>query len=75
MNQLDKFDKLCTQIYYWKGQFRFPFDGIKHNKKFDHIVQSSDYDILKYKLKNLLVLINQDMTKIQQDTEVLWEII
>ena len=75
MNQLEKFDKLCTQIYYLRGQFRFPFDGIKHDKKFVDIVQSDDYEILKFKLKNLLILINQDMTKINQDTEVLWQVI
>ena len=75
MNQLEKSDKLCTQIYYWKGQFRFPFDGIQHDKRFVDIVQSEDYQTLKFKLKNLLILINKDMTKINQDTEVLWEVI
>ena len=75
MNTLEKFDKLCTQIYYWRGQFRFPFDGIKHNAKFESIIESDDYPLLKEKLKNLLILINKDMTKINQDTEALWEVI
>jgi hypothetical protein len=75
MNQLEKFDKLCTQIYYWKGEFRFPFDGIQHNLKFESIIKDVDYPILRDKLKNLLVLINKDMTKINQETEELWEVI
>jgi hypothetical protein len=75
MNQLEKFDKLCTKIFYWKGKFRFPFDGIQHDGKFETIVKSEDYPLLEEKLKNLLVLINQDMTKINQDTEELWEVI
>ena len=73
MSQLEKFDKLCTQIFHHRGQFRFPFDGIQHDKKFVDIVQSQDYELLKLKLKNLLILINKDMTKLNQDTEVLWE--
>jgi hypothetical protein len=75
MNQLEKFDKLCTQIFYHRGQFRFPFDGIQHDGRFEYIVKSEDYPTLKYKLKNLLILINKDMTKINQDTKVLWEVI
>lgn len=75
MNNIEKFDKLCTQIYFWKGQFRFPFDGIQHDGKFKYILESEDYPLLKLKLENLLILINQDMTKINQDTELLWELI
>ena len=75
MNQLEMFDKLCTQIYYFQGKFRFPFDGIQHNLKYESITTSESYPILKDKLKNLLVLINQDMTKINQDTAELWEVI
>ena len=75
MNQLEKFDKLCTQIFYFKGEFCFPFDGIQHDKRFQSIVSSDEYPLIESKLKNLLVLINQDMTKIHEDTEVLWEVI
>lgn len=75
MNQLEKFDKLCTQIFYFKGEFCFPFDGIQHDKRFQSIVSSDEYPLIESKLKNLLVLINQDMTKIYEDTEVLWEVI
>jgi hypothetical protein len=75
MNQLEKFDKLCTQIFYFKGEFHFPFDSIKHNKEFQSILSSEEYPLLESKLKNLLVLINNDMTKIYQDTEDLWEFI
>ena len=53
MNQLEKFDKLCTQIYYWKGAFRFPFEGITHDKKFETIYKSDDYPLLENKIKNL----------------------
>lgn len=75
MNQLEKFDKLCTQIFYFKGEFCFPFDGIQHDKRFQSIVSSDEYPLIESKLKNLLVLINKDMTKIYEDTEVLWEVI
>jgi len=73
MNQLEKFDKLCTQIFYHKGEFRFPFDGIQHDGRFQSITNSNDYPLLVEKLQNLLSLINKDMTKIYEDTEVLWE--
>lgn len=73
MNQLEKFDKLCTQIFYHKGEFRFPFDGIQHDGRFQSITTSNDYPLLVEKLQNLLSLINKDMTKIHEDTEVLWE--
>lgn len=75
MNQLDNFDKLCTQIYYWKGEFRFPFSGIKHNKKFESILKDTEYSILESKMRNLLNIINKDMSKINMDTEELWEVI
>ena len=35
MNQIEKFEKLCTQIFFHKGTFNFPFDGIQHNGKFE----------------------------------------
>jgi hypothetical protein len=75
MNQIEKFEKLCTQIFFHKGAFNFPFDGIQHNGNFTTILESEDYPLLEGKLKNLLVLINEDMTKIDQDTQVLWEVI
>lgn len=75
MNNLEKFDKLCTQIFYYKGEFQFPFDGIHHDKRFQSITSSEDFPIFENKIKNLLDLINKDMTKLTQDTEVLWEVI
>lgn len=75
MNEIEKFDKLCTQIFYFKGEFRFPFDGIRHDKRFESITTSDDFPIFVNKIKNLLTLINKDMTKLTQDTETLWEFI
>lgn len=73
MNQIENFDKLCTQIFYFRGEFRFPFDKIHKDQKFNQITQSDGYQELKFKIKNLLILMNKDMTKINQETEVLWE--
>ena len=39
MNQIEKFEKLCTQIFFHKGTFNFPFDGIQHNGEFESIVK------------------------------------
>jgi hypothetical protein len=75
MNQIEKFEKLCTQIFFYKGAFNFPFDGIQHNAKFESIVNDGDYPMFEVKMENLLKLINQDMTKINVDTEDLWEVI
>lgn len=75
MNQIEKFEKLCTQIFFHKGTFNFPFDGIQHNGKFETIVKDVDYPIFESKMKNLLVIINKDMTKINVDTQDLWEVI
>ena len=75
MNQIEKFEKLCTQIFFHKGTFNFPFDGIQHNSKFVSIVEDQDYPIFESKMENLLKLINQDMTKINLDTKDLWEVI
>jgi len=72
MNQIEKFEKLCTQIFFHKGTFNFPFDGIQHNGKFETIVKDVDYPIFESKMENLL---NQDMTKINLDTKDLWEVI
>jgi len=72
---LEDFDKLCTQIFYYKNKFRFPFDSIIHDKNFQDILNSQNYPILENKMKNLLVLINQDLTKLNQDTKELWELI
>jgi hypothetical protein len=75
MNQIEKFEKLCTQIFFHKGEFNFPFDGIQHNKNFVGIIQDTDYPIFESKMENLLKLINKDMTKINLDTQDLWEVI
>lgn len=75
MTQIEKFDKLCTQITYDRGKFLFPFDIVQKDSKFQSIVKSDDYGLLKSKIKNLMILINNDMTKIHQDTEDLWKII
>ena len=75
MNQIEKFEKLCTQIFFHKGTFNFPFDGIQHNGEFESIVNDGEYPIFESKMKNLLVLINKDMTKINVDTQDLWEVI
>ena len=75
MNQIEKFEKLCTQIFYYKGEFKFPFDSIQHEEKFISIVEDVDYPMFESKMKNLLELINKDMTKIHLDTQDLWEVI
>jgi len=75
MNQIEKFEKLCTQIFFHKGEFNFPFDGIQHNKNFVSIIQDTDYPIFESKMGNLLKLINEDMTNINLDTKDLWEVI
>lgn len=75
MNEFEKFDKLCTQIFYLKGEFCYPFDEIKNDNRFGDIIKNQDYPILETKIKNLLVLINKDLTKIDLDTQVLWEMI
>jgi hypothetical protein len=75
MTNLENFEKLCTQIFYLKGEFHFPFDGIQHNKKFLDIVNDVEYNLYVNKMKNLLKLINHDVTKIDEDTEKLWELI
>jgi len=75
MNKIEKFEQLCTQIFYYKGEFNFPFDGIKHNENFISIVEDIDYPLFENKMKNLIELINNDMTKISIDTKDLWEII
>ena len=75
MNQIEKFEKLCTQIFFHKGEFNFPFDAIQHNKNFVSIIQDTDYPIFESKMGNLLKLINKDMTKINLDTKDLWEVI
>jgi hypothetical protein len=75
MNQIEKFEKLCTQIFFHKGTFNFPFDGIQHNGEFETIVKDIEYQIFESKMENLLKLINDDMTKINLDTQDLWELI
>ena len=75
MSMLDKFEKLCTQIYYWKGKFRFPFDEIKHDGNFDNIIKNPDYKTYESKMKNLIKIINNDMSKLNLDTKELWEMI
>lgn len=73
MNQIEKFEKLCTQIFIDKGTFNFPFDSIQHNKNFISILEDSDYSIFETKMRNLIKLINKDITKINLDTKELWE--
>ena len=75
MNQIEKFEKLCTQIFFHKGEFNFPFDAIQHNGEFETIVKDIEYPIFESKMENLLKLINDDMTKINLDTQDLWEVI
>ena len=75
MNQIEKFEKLCTQIFFHKGTFNFPFDAIQHNGEFETIVKDIEYPIFESKMENLLKLINNDMTKINLDTQDLWEVI
>jgi len=75
MTMLDNFEKLCTQIYYWKGKFRFPFDEIKHNGNFENIINHPDYLTCESKMRNLIKVINKDMSKLNMDTKELWEII
>ena len=75
MEHIDKFDRLCTQIFFYNSQFHFPFDSIIHDGYFEDIVNSEDYPLLEGKMKNLIALINQDREKIFEDTTILWEII
>ena len=75
MNQIEKFEKLCTQIFFHKGEFNFPFDGIQHNGEFETIVKDIEYPIFESKMENLIKLINEDITKINLDTKDLWEVI
>jgi hypothetical protein len=75
MNQIEKFEKLCTQIFFHKGTFNFPFDSIQHHENFVSIVEDVEYPIFESKMKNLIKLINKDMTKINLDTQDLWEVI
>jgi hypothetical protein len=75
MNQIEKFEKLCTQIFFHKGTFNFPFDAIQHNGEFETIVKDIEYPIFESKMENLLKLINNDMDKINLDTQDLWEVI
>ena len=75
MNQIEKFEKLCTQIFFWKGEFCFPFEGIKHNRRFSTIVEDKEYPLLETKMENLLKVLNVDMSKMNMDTEELWGVI
>jgi len=75
MNQIEKFEKLCTQIFFYKGTFNFPFDAIQHNGEFETIVKDIEYPIFESKMENLIKLINEDITKINLDTQDLWEVI
>jgi hypothetical protein len=75
MNQIEKFEKLCTQIFFWKGEFHFPFDGIQHDGRFSNIVKDTEYPLFESKMGNLLKVLNKDMSKLNMDTKELWEVI
>ena len=70
---IKEFDKLCTQIFYYKNKFQFPFDAIIHEEGFQDILKSEDYPILESKMKNLLVLLNENPLLVEEDTENLWD--
>jgi hypothetical protein len=75
MEFINDFDKLCTQIFYYNNKFQFPFDSIKHDANFQDILNKESYSVLESKMTNLIDLINNDQSKLQEDTIDLWELI
>ena len=70
-----QFERLCSQIFYYKNKFQFPFEEIHFNGNFQDILNSSDYPLLEKKMKNLIDLLNQDSETIYRDVEELWDLI
>ncbi len=72
---IEDFEKMCTQIFYHNNRFQFCFESIRHDKDFQTIINSDDYGFLKYKMDNLIELINDQPDKIYEDVRVLWDLI
>lgn len=71
-----KFVEMCKHIVIHKGEFVCLYSNIEYDEDFSNIYNDNNYNMLKGKMKNLLVLINKDNSLLNKDVETeLWDLI
>ena len=76
MDIKQKFERMCDLILVEKNTLSFPYIDLKNNDDFIYWSEDEDYPILKEKMDNLIVLVNNDLSLIQKDiSEELWDLI
>jgi len=76
MDIKEKFERMCDLILVEKNTLSFPYTDLKNNDDFIYWSEDEDYPILKEKMDNLIVLVNNDLSLIEKDvSEELWDLI
>lgn len=72
-----KFVEMCKLIFInGKGKFVFPIDNLIYDLDYSEFLDHSDWPILESKMKNLIELMNNDLSIIDKDVETeIWDLI
>ena len=71
-----KFEKMCEMIYIGSNGISFPYDDLNHDQDLSFWIKDKDFPILKEKMDNLIVLINNDHSLSDKDiSNELWNMI
>lgn len=73
----EKFVEMCKLIFInSKGEFVFPFDNLFYDLDYSEFLSHTDWSVLESKMKNLIELMNKDLSIIDKDVETeIWYLI
>jgi hypothetical protein len=72
----EKFVEMCKFCYEWNGEIFFPFETVIHSNEWVSFKIHPDYLILKEKMENLMILLNNDRSLVELDViDDLWEMV
>lgn len=73
----DKFVEMCKLIFInVKGEFVFPIDSLLYDNDYQDFLNHTDWPILENKMKNLISIMNSDISILGKDVETeIWDLI
>lgn len=70
----EMFREMCGFIVPYHGKLIYLYEEMDYDTEYDWITRSEHYEILKIKMKNLLKLVNKDLSLMKSDLELeLWD--